>query len=60
MRAAAALLAAAAVLAACGVKPQDVDPPPGAREGMFPRTYPNPALDPLLAPPPRPGETRVR
>ncbi|MEJ0062793.1 MAG: hypothetical protein WDO70_06235 [Alphaproteobacteria bacterium] len=27
-------------LAACGVKPQNVDPPPGA-SGTFPRTYPS-------------------
>jgi len=51
-----ALVLAAAVaglLAACGVKPDDVSPPPGADPRAFPRTYPNPALDPLLSTPPR-------
>ena len=27
-------------LAACGVKPGDVDPPPGAEGSTFPHTYP--------------------
>jgi hypothetical protein len=29
------------LVAGCGVKPRQVDPPPGA-SGNFPRTYPNP------------------
>jgi len=29
-------------LAACGVKPGDVSPPPGAENNGFPHTYPNP------------------
>ena len=32
-------------LAACGVKPPDVDPPQG-EDDQFPRTYPAPENDP--------------
>lgn len=53
MRALVLAAAAAGLLAACGVKPDDVSPPPGADPRAFPRPYPNPGLDPLLAPPPR-------
>lgn len=34
------------MLAGCGIKPGDVDPPPGAEEDKFPRTYPEPSTDP--------------
>lgn len=37
-------------LAACGVKPVDVDPPPGASQYDFPQTYPDPATDPATDP----------
>lgn len=30
------------LLAACGVKPPHVDPPPGNGPDTFPRTYPSP------------------
>jgi hypothetical protein len=50
--------AAASLLAACGVKPDDVSRPPGADPTAFPRTYPNPALDPLLSPPRREAPPR--
>ena len=33
-------------LCACGKKPNQVDPPPGAEETVFPKTYPDPATDP--------------
>lgn len=29
-------------LAACGVKPSKVSPPPGGEQSGFPHTYPNP------------------
>ena len=29
-------------VAACGIKPGHVDPPPGAEDTVFPRTYPVP------------------
>jgi hypothetical protein len=34
--------------AACGKKPNQIDPPPGIEKDTFPRTYPDPATD--LAP----------
>lgn len=40
------LLTVALPLAACGRKPGTVDAPPGAADTGFPRTYPNPDLDP--------------
>lgn len=37
---------ALAFLAGCGIKPSEVDPPPGVDKDAFPQTYPNPkALD---------------
>lgn len=33
-------------LSACGKKPNQVDPPPGAGNSGFPHTYPDPATDP--------------
>jgi hypothetical protein len=33
-------------LAACGKKPNQVDPPPTVEEDTFPRIYPDPATDP--------------
>ena len=33
-------------LAACGKKPASVDPPLGAEDNVFPKTYPDPATDP--------------
>ena len=35
-----------ALLAGCGVKPANVDPPEGANEGDFPRVYPDTKTDP--------------
>ncbi len=34
------------LLAGCGVKPPEVDPPEGANEGDFPRVYPADKTDP--------------
>jgi hypothetical protein len=34
------------VLSACGKRPDDVDPPPGADPGAYPRAYPDVQLDP--------------
>jgi len=42
----AALLLLVLPLGACGKKPDQVDPPPGAEQSTFPRTYPDPATDP--------------
>lgn len=42
----ASLLALSMALGACGVKPSQVEPPPGAEENHFPATYPDPATDP--------------
>lgn len=45
-------LAAALTLSGCGKKPKLVDaPPPEGQVDPFPRTYPNPSLDP------KPGQT---
>lgn len=33
-------------LSGCGKKPEFVSPPQGEEADRFPRTYPNPALDP--------------
>lgn len=33
-------------LSACGVKPNELDPPPGVKKDSFPKTYPDPANDP--------------
>ena len=33
-------------LGACGKKPNQVDPPPGAEDSAFPRTYPDLSIDP--------------
>jgi hypothetical protein len=44
-------LCLAALLAGCGIKPNKVDPPPGADKDYFPKTYPDPSLDPA----PKPG-----
>ncbi|MCB1783480.1 MAG: hypothetical protein KDI13_05740 [Alphaproteobacteria bacterium] len=33
-------------LSACGIKPSHVDPPAGAEDVTFPRTYPDPSTDP--------------
>jgi hypothetical protein len=38
----ASLLLLSMLTAACGVKPSHVDPPPGAENTDFPRTYPAP------------------
>jgi len=37
---------AMAVLAGCGIKPGNVDPPEGANEGDYPRVYPEIKNDP--------------
>jgi hypothetical protein len=34
------------LVAACGIKPAEVDPPQGHKSDRFPRTYPDPATDP--------------
>lgn len=41
-----ATLACLLLTAACGIKPAHVDAPPGSDPKVFPRTYPDPALDP--------------
>ena len=33
-------------MAACGIKPSKVDPPPGAEDVVYPSSYPDPATDP--------------
>lgn len=33
-------------LAGCGIKPDQVDPPPGVSPDPFPYTYPDPLTDP--------------
>jgi predicted small lipoprotein YifL len=40
------LLVLAMPLAACGKKAGELDPPPGAENLTFPRTYPDPSTDP--------------
>lgn len=45
MRLAILSLCAILTLAACGVKPSDVDPPQGEPRDEFPRTYPAPETD---------------
>lgn len=40
------LMTAVLLLAACGIKPADVDPPQGEERDYFPRTYPDPSPDP--------------
>ena len=40
------LLLLSMAVAGCGVKPDKVDAPPGARETSFPATYPHPSTDP--------------
>jgi hypothetical protein len=42
----AALLILLLPLSACGKKPNQLDPPPGAENNVFPRNYPDPATDP--------------
>jgi len=41
-----AVLCGSLAVAACGVKPNDVDPPAGVVRDDFPRIYPDPATDP--------------
>jgi hypothetical protein len=41
-----ALLWPLLALSACGKKPNEVDPPPGAEDNIFPKTYPNISTDP--------------
>ena len=41
-----ALLLPVLMLAACGKKPNQVDPPPGAEDITFPKTYPDISTDP--------------
>jgi hypothetical protein len=41
-----ALVLSAATLAGCGIKPKDLQPPKGAEDIHYPRTYPDPAADP--------------
>jgi hypothetical protein len=35
-----------ATAAGCGIKPGNVEAPPGVEPDSFPRTYPDPATDP--------------
>lgn len=37
-----AILMLTFALCACGIRPSQVDPPPGAEKLKFPRTYPDP------------------
>jgi len=39
-------LSLSATLSGCGIKPGSVEPPPGAEDRVFPRTYPDPSTDP--------------
>ena len=41
-----ALLLMILPLSACGKKPNQLDPPPGAQDNAFPKIYPDPATDP--------------
>jgi hypothetical protein len=41
-----ALVLAATALAGCGIKPKELQPPKGAEDIDYPRTYPDPATDP--------------
>lgn len=36
----------AGLLSACGIKPNNVDPPEEVQRGEFPRTYPDLSTDP--------------
>ena len=49
------VLALLPLLGGCGIKPAQVDPPPGTSGSAFPRTYPDPATDP---PPATPEDAR--
>ena len=40
-------------LSGCGIKPSSVDPPPGAENLKFPRTYPDLSTDPGPQRPPQ-------
>ena len=33
-------------LGGCGIRPSELDPPPGREDVVFPRSYPDPATDP--------------
>jgi hypothetical protein len=41
-----ALLILVLPLTACGIKPDHVDPPPGAESLVYPKTYPDISTDP--------------
>lgn len=41
----AALLTISVLLAGCGIKPRDLDPPPGVEKNDFPRHYPSGRTD---------------
>lgn len=45
-----AALPVVAALAACGKKPERMEPPPGADQSRFPRRYPNPRFEPTPDP----------
>lgn len=40
------ILSCALFLGGCGIKPNHVDPPEGAKDSTFPAEYPNPQTDP--------------
>jgi predicted small lipoprotein YifL len=40
------LALALVAVAACGIKPSGLTPPPPAKKADFPRTYPDPSTDP--------------
>ena len=45
------LLSLCIAIGGCGVKPGEVSGPPSAEPLRFPRTYPDPATDRIMAPP---------
>lgn len=40
------IVVAALLLSSCGIKPDSLEPPPGAENKTFPRTYPDLSSDP--------------
>ena len=46
------LMLAVFLVASCGVRPSQLEPPEGSDKKAYPRVYPNPATDPKPEPPP--------
>ncbi len=46
MKKALTIILACCALTACGVKPSSVEPPEGAEDKTYPRTYPDMSTDP--------------